>query len=145
MAEFAQERLLRIFWGRWLRIWSQYLKVQNGGSSMAVEYMIFWWTLAHRCSHKMPWMQLLLSDKSYQKIPRSNQRLENNWYAPAAQPMNNQTEQTEWRIMSNVNKRTGLNSVICWLSNSATTLFDSCCRNDGCLSYESNRCPFVVL
>ena len=28
---FAWERLLRGFWSRWLRIWSQNLKIQNGG------------------------------------------------------------------------------------------------------------------
>ena len=68
----------------------------------------------------MPWISSLLSDKSYLEntYPTSNGKFENNRHAPA------------WRIMSSVNTRMGLDSVVCWLSNSATTLFDPCCMRD---------------
>ena len=37
------ELLLGGFWGRWLQIWSQNLKIQNVELNMAVKYMIFLW------------------------------------------------------------------------------------------------------
>ena len=78
----------------------------------------------------MPWIQSLLLDQSYPKniLEATNNlkisdmhRLHIRW---TTKP-NNRND--AWRMISNFNIRMGLNSVVCWLRNFATPLFDPRC------------------